>query len=302
MIPWRWNLRPENAKHTVCPSYLTKIGSFAFVNMVTILAVYFGEKYSKSTTTLKPHPKNPAWILRGLVLASLQLGGNWVNVKIVQSTPGYENVPISQLMLLWCSLPRLGWLAIAPAGIHRPESKDLAAASSALYAEAFLQMLNLYYMTTVVKYGLQHGFYFGVLPDTELGCSAWLMYGGALLWLFAFGMTAILVIRILRPLFPSRIPTNRTVEDLSECDVNGCTGSYHNSGVRESLLPESKRSSSSKRSSYGTIPPIAGPSQPHEDPREPHPSLYVILTLGLPALCLAQWLFWIGLIRVSGEE
>ncbi|RGP61340.1 hypothetical protein FLONG3_10574 [Fusarium longipes] len=298
MIPWDWNLHPEHPRRTNCGSYTETISAFVFVNLVTILAVYLGERLSRSSNNLESHSKGQAWALKGLILASVQLAGSCINVQIIQSTPGCEDVPVFQLLLLWCSLPRLGWLVIAPDRIHRPEANDLATACSGLYAEALLQTLNIYLMTTVVTYGLWNGFYFGVLPNTEVGYSAWLMYGGALLWLFVAGVIFIVTTRFLRPIFADK---NFKTEDLSKCGSYGCTGTYSNSSVRDHLL-RGPRTRSSQRSGYGTLPVVAGPSQPLSDSREPHTSLYVVLSLGLPALFLAQTLFWVGFIRVSGAN
>ncbi|KAL6918235.1 hypothetical protein FSST1_009730 [Fusarium sambucinum] len=273
MIPWDWNLRPETPKEGRCPSYWTKISSFAFVNMATFVAVYLGEKSSRNFNSPEPHPKNPVWVLRGLVLAAIQLAGNWANVKFIQSTQGYENIPIFYLMLLWCSLPRVGWIPIAPARITDSISKDLVAACSALYAEVFLQIPNMYYMTRTVIRGLQHFFYFGFLPDREIGYCAWLMYGGAFLWLVSVSLLSVAIIRKVSPLFATHTLVFRAVEEPLRGD---------------------------ERPIYGTIPAVAGPSQPPKNTREPHLSLYNVLSVGFIIIFLAQWLFWIGFIRVSG--
>ncbi|PTD05700.1 hypothetical protein FCULG_00001908 [Fusarium culmorum] len=300
MIPWTWNLRPANRKVGTCPSYSINMISMTITNVATFLAVYLGERCFRTVTTLEPRPKSPAWVLRGLFLAAILLGGNWANAKFIQSTPGYEDTPILHLLLLWCSLPRLGWLVIAPASIHRSESRDLVTSCSGLYAEALLQIPNMYYMTATFTRGVQQFFHFGIVLDQEIGYYAWFMYGGALLWLVAVALMAVKIIRILRPVSTSHTIVYRVVGDLLTCDSNECRPTTDRGAI--GFRFNSERSVSVERPNYGTIPAVAGPSQPPENRREPHLSLYVVLSIALPVIVLAQWLFWIGFIRVSGTE
>ncbi|CAG1986064.1 unnamed protein product [Fusarium graminearum] len=300
MIPWTWNLRSANREVGTCPSYSINMISMAITNVVTFLAVSLGERCFRTITSLEPHPKSPAWVLRGLFLAVIILSGIWANAKYIQSTPGYEDIPIFHLLLLWCSLPRLGWLVIAPMSIHSHKSRDLVTSCSGLYAEALLQILNMYYMTETVTRGIQHFFHYGIVPDQEIGYYAWFMYGGALLWLVAVALMAVTIIRIMRRVSTSHTVVYRVVGDLSTCDNNECRPTPDR-GVNE-LRFNPERSRPVERSNYGTIPAVAGPSQPPETPREPHLSLYVVLSTALPVIVLAQWLFWIGFIGVSGTN
>ncbi|KAJ4010013.1 hypothetical protein NW752_009190 [Fusarium irregulare] len=296
MIPWQWSLSPDNANDAVCPSYNMIMGSLALVNLAIGLAICFGERFTRNSNTLARPLTTPVLILRALVLASVQLVGYWLMVQMIQSTPGYNRVPKIQLLLLLCSLPRLGWLVLAPTSIHRPESKDLMAASSALYAEVLLQIPNFYYMAMTVIYGLKHGFYFGVLPSTEVGHSAWLMYGGALMWLVVVPLMA-----IAHTFFDFTHTTGVADGYLSNYGVEDCAKVYKDLGVCDPLLPDQHRNSSFKDSHYGTVPMTAGSSR-HEDSRAPHLKLYEILTLGFILIFLAQSMFWIGFLRVSGDE
>ncbi|KAJ4139763.1 hypothetical protein NW768_001107 [Fusarium equiseti] len=302
MIPWRWSLRPDSESGITCPSYLMKMGSLALVNLATGLAVYFGERLSRHTTTLPSPPTSPVWILRALVLASVQFIGYWLLVEIINNTPGYSHVPKAQLLLLLCSLPRLGWLVIAPTGIHRPESKDLTAASSGLYAEVLLQIPSLYYMTMTVNYGLQHGFYFGVLPNTDIGYSAWLIYGGALMWLVVVGLMAVPSIRIVRTMFHFNRAADESDGYLSSYGVGNYAKYIKNARVCDPLLRDQHWNASPNEYHYGTVAVRAEASHPEEDHRAPHLKLYVVLTLGFPLIFLAQGLFWIGLLRVSCDD
>jgi hypothetical protein len=300
MIPWRWNLRPENEKDTKCPSYWAKIGSLAFVNLATALAVYFGERCCRNVKALEPHPKSPVWVLQGLVLASVQLLGHWIVFNIIQRTPGYDYISAVQIMLLLCSLPRLGWLVIAPKKIDRSESKDLTAACSALYAEVFLQIPNLYYMTVIVSYGLRHGFYFGVLPNTNLGYYTRLMYGGALLWVVVVALMVILIITVLRPILATSSSMNRTANNIWDCENDERTA-MNNKAFSDDPLGERQRGGLPKMSNYGTMP-VPAADKPYQSLREPHLSLSLFLSLGFLLLFLAQWLVWIGFVLVSDAD
>ncbi|RBR06149.1 uncharacterized protein FIESC28_11164 [Fusarium coffeatum] len=299
MIPWRWTLKPASTSDIACPSYPIMMGSLALINVVAGLAVFFGERYTRGSTTLAPPRMSPLLVLRALVLASVQLAGYWLMVEIIQSTPRYSDVPEFQLFLLFCSLPRLGWLVIAPTSIHRPDSKDLTAASSALCAEVLLQIPNLCYMAMTVIYGLKHGIYFGVLPSTEVGYFAWLMYGGALMWLVAVAFMALPIFHIIRTMFDIGREADR---DLPRFGVSGFATTYRDARDCDPLLPEQHRNAPSKVDFYGAVPGRAEQIQSEEDPRAPHLKLYVVLTLGFPLIFLAQSLFWIGFLRVSGDD
>jgi len=278
------------------------IGSLALINLATGLAVYFGERWSRHSTTLAPPSTSPVWILRALVLTSVHLVGYWLIVEIIESTPGYGHVPKIQLLLLLCSLPRLSWLVIAPTGLFRPESKDLTATSSALYAEVLLQIPNFYYMAMTVNYGRQHGFYFGVLPSTEVGHSAWLMYIGALMWLVVVACMAVPSIRIVRIMFYFNVAADGPDGYLSSYVVGNYAKYFKDARVGDPLLRDQHWNASPNEYHYGTVPMRARSSHPEQDLRAPHLNLYVVLTLGFPLIFLAQCLFWIGLLRVNGDE
>jgi len=52
-----------------------------------------------------------ATVLLAIFFAGVQLAFNFATAIIVQRTPGYGHVNIPLLALLFCSRPRLGWLA-----------------------------------------------------------------------------------------------------------------------------------------------------------------------------------------------
>lgn len=293
MIPWqRWNLRPENDKNAYCPSWKTKVGFILLVSLATALAVYFGERCSRSVKTPEYHLKGPAWALRGLVLASVQLVGFWVVLSIIRSTPGYEDVPTLPVMLFLCSLPRLGWLVI------RSDFIDLTATWSGLCAEIFLQIPNFYFMATVASYGFRNGFYFGALPKTEEGNSAKVMYGAALFWLAIGTLMSTLIISVLYRNIGTDDLAKLLPSNTARCRYNSHMADWDKT-ANDGLLSESKCNGSSNIPNYGTMPAADGPSQP---PIEPHLKLSTYLLLGMRLLSLVQYVFWIAFIGVSGAE
>ncbi|ATY60926.1 hypothetical protein A9K55_006440 [Cordyceps militaris] len=191
MIPWRWFVRPNysSATSTVldprsvavdqCWSNEWILASIAFVNFATMLAPFFGKRRGYRSLTINPPLLHPLPCMLGAtLLASLHLVANWFNARIIQSTPGYETVPVFQLTLLWCSLPRLSWLTIAPAGVHRLRATEFSSSAVSLFAEMILQCFALYHMSLTVNYGRQHNFYFGGLANTKSGRAAMLIDAG----------------------------------------------------------------------------------------------------------------------------
>ncbi|KAJ6786630.1 hypothetical protein PWT90_03719 [Aphanocladium album] len=173
MIPWRWVVRPNNILGNQCWSATWTIGSFALVNLATVFTVFMSQKRAHRCSTVDYRLLSGLpWMMGCILLASLPLGANWINSRIVRGTPGYEAVPVSHMMLLLCSLPRLSWLTIAPAGSHRLGAAEWPSAAISLYAETIVQGFSLYHMFWAVNYGLRHNFYFGGLSNAKGGEAA----------------------------------------------------------------------------------------------------------------------------------
>lgn len=198
MIPWRWTIKLSNDSNIAyitrlgsiraaetCASNEWKLGSFALVNIATFLAAFLSQRTSihRIARGFLWHPHPWCWVFKGALIAALQLLANWFNMFLVQKTPGYEDVPVIQLMLLWCSMPRLAWLTILLIGVQPFEAMNFPAAASSLFAEMILQFLSSYYMIMTVNYGREHNFYLGSLEGAERGRLAEIMYAGALMWL-----------------------------------------------------------------------------------------------------------------------
>jgi hypothetical protein len=268
--------------------------SIGLINLATFFAILHANT-TRQTNITSPLPLfyNPArWILGGVLLGCIHLLANLANAAIIQYTPGYEDILAVQLMLLWCSLPRLSWLPISSHGTKNPEFQDMTSSMSAMFAEAILQAFSFYHMCLTVNYGRIHDFYFGALSRATRSPFAALMFSGALAWLFIVAMMAVPVIR-----------TIRTRDNHSEKgDGKSDEGAKEWSRVRpkeeeECLLPKSQ--TGSEGHNYGTLP---GEVEPLTPSMRRHSRLHMVLAMGVPLLWVAQWLFWIGFIGLSSDD
>jgi hypothetical protein len=142
-------------------------------------------------------------ILLAIFLAGVQLAFNFTTAIVVQRTPGYSNVDITLLALLFCSRPRLGWLACLLSRIpdrvlqqwfHMTDHTSLVSgqtivarvAVSSAMGEVIMQLLGSYFLGMTAHVGVIRGFYqHNHLSPFENGMQARNMYGGAMLWVVA---------------------------------------------------------------------------------------------------------------------
>ncbi|KAL4782594.1 hypothetical protein BJX76DRAFT_358750 [Aspergillus varians] len=324
MIPWRWTIKPSIDSEDItatetCASNEWKLGSFALVNIATFLAAFLSQRRSihRDACGFSSHSHLEGWFFKGTFIAGLQLLANWFNVLLIQNTPGYADVPVIQVMLLWCSMPRLAWLTILLIGLPPFGAMELSAAASLLFAEIILQSLSSYYMLMTVNYGREHNLYFGGIGGAERGTLAIAMYAGALMWLFVIGLALFKLrpaMRKVNGLTGSDIldpPTwQRAEQTTSKIAEERMPPSYErrakpteNSahyrtdrtrGTEETLLASSERVYST---SYGTFSVNV---QHHSTSRIT--SLYPATVIVMLLLWIAQWLFWGGFIGLSSEE
>ncbi|KAF5621981.1 hypothetical protein F52700_10856 [Fusarium sp. NRRL 52700] len=292
MIPWRWRIFPRSPEDDAkCPSREWKLMSIGLINLVTLFAILHANNTRQSTSTNSRQLfYDPArWILGGVLLGCIHLLANLANATIVQTTPGYEDIPAAQLMLLWCSLPRLSWLPISSHGTKNPDFQDMNSSMSAIFAEAILQAFSFYHMCLTVNYGRIHDFYFGALSRATRSPFAVLMFGGALAWLFVVAMMAVPVVRTIR--------TRSRPSEKGHGVLNGGTKERTGPEEEECLLPKSH--AGSEGHNYGTLPAEVESLPPS---MRRHSRLHMSLAMGVPLLWLAQWLFWIGYIGLSSSD
>ncbi|KAL2822414.1 hypothetical protein BJX63DRAFT_121278 [Aspergillus granulosus] len=289
MVPWRWTVKPSNDSdigyiaswgHTratePCTSNEWKLGSFALINIATFLAVYLSQR--RGIPPITWYSTRLCWF-KGALIAALQLLANLVNSLIVQSTHGYENVPVTQLMLLWCSMPRPAWLTVLLIGLIPLGAVGYSAVVPVLLAEMILQSLSLYYMVMTVDYGLEHGFYLGGLEGVAKGGVAETMYAGALMWLSCLAgalVQSAQAIHKMNRMAESGSPNPPEWQRDNQALFAGRTGR--------------------DRTAYGTF---TDKGQQHDWVSQKTPMCATVMVV---LLWIAQWLFWAGFIGLSSEE
>lgn len=334
MIPWRWTVKPSNASNIsyinpsgstsateTCASNDWKLGSFALVNIATFLAAFLSQRTSMQRIArgFLWHSHRWDWFYKGTLIVALQLLANWFNAFLAQKTPGYEDVPVIQLILLWCSMPRLAWLTVFLVGVQPFEAMNLSAAASSLFAEMILQLLSSYYMVMTVEYGREHDFYLGGLEGAERGGPAKIMYAGALMWLISFGLALVQLMRATRRMNRSTGPgslylpkwqrgmqtTSSIAEELMAPLNERCTRlreKFAHSWMDKSRGSERTPLTRSERGDcmvYGTFSVKA---QNNSVFRKASAKLYATTVISMLLLWTAQWLFWGGFIGLSSEE
>jgi hypothetical protein len=90
-------------------------------------------------------PDMHLWWLSGILTISLHILSNAVNAILIKKTPGFASVDVGQLVLLWCTRPRVAWMVmlyLLPR--EAKETMYTGAAASTLFAEVILQLVSLY--------------------------------------------------------------------------------------------------------------------------------------------------------------
>ena len=191
MIPWHWRLEPNrclpNVNYTEqCPSNAAKLVIFAAVNAAMLLAtLIFGRRtiINKLTFGCLGAAHSKWWFVSAIIVVALQLVSNMLNALLIRRMPGYSHISIGGLTLLWCTRPRVSWLAVLLITVSAEEAMYFSTAASSLLAEIVLQMLGSYYMGVVANYGTKNNFYRGSLHKAQRMKYAQMMYAGSLLWL-----------------------------------------------------------------------------------------------------------------------
>ncbi|KAH8430651.1 uncharacterized protein LDX57_008314 [Aspergillus melleus] len=318
MIPWEWTLMPS-IDSEACASSEWKLGSFALVNIATLLAAFLSQITSRHRnargSSWQSHPWH--WFSKGVLIAGLHLLTNWFNSLIIQSSSGYENTPVIQLTLLWCSMPRLAWLIMPLNGLQPIEETRLSAFASLLLAEGALQLASSYDMLMTVDYGRQHNFYFGGLEGADRADQAKVMYAGALMWLVVVIMTLVQFMRAMRNLNrpsmsdhlrPTRwqryehATTNATTNEAYRTSRENQT--YH--WAQNDINAQNTPLTSPERGDYRTYGTIYGTfsvkGRHHVVFQNPIQGLYASAVMNMFLFWVAQWLFWAGLIGLMADE
>jgi hypothetical protein len=199
LLPWTWQVRSKNdqAAHqngtlnnsgsAKCPSTAAKLTAFAAANIaMAILVPIVGRRdlMKKLTLGFCGQRGSQMWILMGPLTAILHIGSNTVGALLIRSTPGYEDIDVGQLILLWCTRPRMAWMVIALIPWQAEKAIYFSVAASSILSEAILQILGSAYMGIATGYAFRQKFYkVARLTHVPHGKDAIAMYVGSLLWL-----------------------------------------------------------------------------------------------------------------------
>lgn len=322
MTPWRWNVSfsdytgidvPSSEKPTDQAPLRTsngwKIMSLVLVNTATFIAVCFRRRiYAfKVASHLVRHTVPSGWVLTGLWIAAIQLFGNLLNAVLVQSTYGYERIPIIQLMLLWCSMPRPAWLPFWILSRQPFETINLSAAASSILAEIIMQALSLSPMLATVKYGREHDFYSHGLDLADGEAAARAMYVAALMWLFVFVVALVQLLLLTRAMMNATTSGHRDLLKWRKIEQSRPSNIAEElaAQVNERMPLLGYESTRIRRYTHeddiamdGTVPPEI------EIVRISPQSLirsYMVTVVILLLFWIVQWLFWAGFISLSSE-
>ena len=194
-LAWQWEIKynPDDVLNATaankCPTKAGELGSFVVVNIVTVLASFiFGNRQVLKRLTCRMlgdmDSSTKRWFLGGVISAGISMGANAINAKLIQQTPGFGNISITQLVLLWCARPRLSWLGALLANIGEEKNNYTALGASCTIAEGILQAVACFYMGRTAHWGVMLGYLKrGHLDGIPGAHDAKLMYAGSLLWL-----------------------------------------------------------------------------------------------------------------------
>jgi hypothetical protein len=315
MIPWKWSIKPESAESTrLCASTEWKIVGLLIINSAILLVEYFC--LTTGTASCLRYTSPRPWFLTGLMAAALYLCANWINAVSIQSTPGYGEFPITQLVLLWCSMPRFTWLTVLLVG---PQLGRKTVASY-MFAETVLQLLSAYPIVTTVNYGREHSFYSQGMARLETVPSAQYMYAGALMWVVVVIVTLVSLIQAIRGINVStrhaevdamskRPAINNPEPNIAEklmISFNKHWGRMEDELAHrwagETWKLEEAPSTTDDRHTYTVYGTLPVSSTNTHIIRKSTVRLYLIAITSLALLWIAQWLFWAGFIGMSMEE
>ncbi|KAH7070491.1 hypothetical protein BKA63DRAFT_579088 [Paraphoma chrysanthemicola] len=323
LFPWSWHVRmeadaPQDRTHDTrnrkCPSRFEKLGIFALLNIVTLVGTVLLCRRTiieKLTRGYLGKPGSKLWIVSGLASAGLSVGANFINAILVQKADGYHDVPVVQLALLWCSRPRIAWIAGALILFECEQSMYFAVGASSVLSELILQAIGCYYLFRTAIFASDQGYYYqGLLYAVQPGGrDAVIMYVGALLWQLSI-ISIIVMICVTLVMTRRWSNPSRTVHHQER-------GSNHQ--LWAATIDQSHQSRSIRFEKLGIwLRDIGIRNRLASGTRSPDPNAWkvilrrmgispryakrmVIVVVGMVFPFLGQWLFWAGFVRLSGD-
>jgi len=296
---------------------LLKLAGLLLLNVTPFLAIllseYFWKLFSTDTHhsgTSRPYPpldQNTTTTHHKLAvrlsIATVNTLATILSILITQSTPGFQGLPLYQLILLWCAMPRLSWLASIFTLVKRPEI-DTEAISTTLVMEWIYQVFASLTMLQAVQYGSAHGFYGGGMKNLDGHAPAKTMYVGALLWV-VFGGLALLclvhamvgrdILGFVAYMAGSRSPT-MFKSKRGERVTLVFDGQWPQGGRFSEHAGLLSGDAARRDNSYGAIDSSA---YRHENLGEVSLRVYTISIGSFIVLWVAQWLFWGGFLDLT---
>jgi hypothetical protein len=323
MIPWTWYAdtlgrsnpgigeQDPGQPGSSCGSNEWKRISLVLINMAALFTGVFGPALNSQSTA--PRPLNRIlWFPRGITITALYLLANGINAVLVQSTPGYQDIPMTELALLWCSLPRLTWLTVALVLSAPYKRSTFSAVATSVVSEILLQVLSGPSMATAFAYASEHSFYSYGMQRLAAVPAAQYMYAGTLLWFVVVVVSSILFLQVLCDVGtpdnaaprPSNLGNVHLAAQLKEPFVEQWT--WLEEKVAEYWIDKDwdleeaplLHAEGYTYRVYGTLP-VKGPNNRRTKRRMVRVTLIAIIAMFL--LWVAQWMFWLGLIGLTAE-
>lgn len=323
LFPWTWRISPDPAATSTvhCPSTSLKLGSFAAINLVIgALSIVFGRRsvVRRVTCGMFGQPGSRVRPLMGVISALLNILANYINALLIKRIPSFSDIPVGNLVIFWCTRPRIAWIATALVFVDRQESMYFSIAASSMLSEIILQCCAAVYMGITVQFARVRGLYkknalHGV-PDAD---SAQLMYDGTMLWLVSIGFAYLIVILSLLGVWGILA---RFIVWLFSAIANGwrklgnwfAKALFWRKGSSSYLSSENLPSfrEEKKFDIQGAVIPVPENHEQQHDYNQvirkmglQRYQLYTIqlffIPMGLPYI--GQWLFWAGYIRLAGN-
>jgi len=285
-----------------CPSSTTeKLGVFAIVNVISALLLpILGRRtvVSRLTFGVAGRLGSNGWAYMGVLSAALHISANLVNARVIRSTRGYGDVPFGALALLWCTRPRLAWLAVFLATREVEDGIYLNSGASAIVSEAILQTLGAIYFGITANYGRKKRFFYANhLEPYPRGVDAHIMYAGALVWLLALFFT--LFACIVSILGLNEVISNAR-KMMGEVERVAGAGAKAINVPLQRMLPKWVKARIARRQRQLEEGPKEAPRKLTPTEIEQIKNVWGAGTIFVAFM--AQWLFWAGFIRAAGER
>ncbi|KAF1979730.1 hypothetical protein BU23DRAFT_523180 [Bimuria novae-zelandiae CBS 107.79] len=328
LIPLPW-VTGSDQKYTrdSSNSFALKLATLVLLNATPFLAIFLSMKMSER---FYPSDSQSAErrFLTGTSVAALNILAAILNTFLSRQIPNFEETPVYQLLLVWCSMPRLSWLAILLAIVKRPEL-DVSAISATLVTEWVFQVLTLPTMVQAIQYGFEHDFYTEAMKRLDGFPFAKLTYTGSLLYLITFIIALVILVRTIFEPEPKKVKFDDWSPRWKRSTVGKIKlglmllfkeqwahvtkrmrlfNTYWSTLEQHIYLFLTKASHTAEHgrlpnhppASYGTMySTLPSTVSPHPPLRKLPVRLYSISIVSLLLLWTAKWLFWGGFLGLT---